>query len=377
VQSFVDLDRTFGSQPRALGALLARIDTGRGQERLFEDQRPELLKQLAEHARIASIKASNAIEGVVVGTDRAERIAEGAHRYRNRNEREFAGYRDAIDMLMRLEAYEELSVPLVLHLHRLLFEYTDGNGGHLKMDQNLIVSYESGSKEVVFTPTRPEETEFMLSELLVRYEEAKAEGRTHPLILIGALVLDFLAIHPVADGNGRLARLLTTYELLAQGYRVARYVSLEQRIYESKNTYYKALMTLSATGTSASTTSGRGLPTWHAFSPPPMTTSSKESPPRASSLAASRTGFASTSCTRHRPSSVAVTSSERFPGSVSRPFGSSSPSFATPGRSSPKAREQVRAGTGSDSECSEAVCLQSTPPLFDRPSRSSRSKVCR
>jgi Fic family protein len=241
MQSFVDLDKTFASQPRELGALLARIDTGRGQERLFEDQRPELLRQLAHNARVASITASNAIEGVVVGSERAERIAEGSHRYRNRNEREFAGYRDAIDMLMRLETYEELSVPFVLHLHRLLFEYTDGNGGRLKSDQNLIVSYESGRKEIVFEPTPPEQTEFALSELLLRYGEAKAEGRTHPLILIGALVLDFLAIHPVADGNGRLARLLTTYELLAWGYRVARYISLEQRIFESKNTYYQTL----------------------------------------------------------------------------------------------------------------------------------------
>jgi len=40
-------------------------------------------------------------------------------------------------MLMRLETYEELSIPFVLHLHRLLFEHTDGNGGHLKIDQNL------------------------------------------------------------------------------------------------------------------------------------------------------------------------------------------------------------------------------------------------
>lgn len=241
MQSFVDLDRTFAGQPRELGAVLARIDTGRGQERLFEDQRPELLKQLAEHARIASITASNAIEGVVVDGERAERIAEGSGRYRNRNEREFAGYRDAIDMLMRLDSYEPLSVPFLLHLHRLLFQYTDGNGGNLKSDENLIVSYESGSKEIVFTPPPPEQTEFLLTELLLRYGEAKREARTHPLVLIGALVLDFLAIHPVADGNGRLARLLTTYELLAQGYRVARYVSVEQRIFESKNTYYATL----------------------------------------------------------------------------------------------------------------------------------------
>lgn len=241
MQSFVHLDRTFGSQPRSLGARLARIDTGRGRERLYENQQPELLKQLSEHARIASIKASNAIEGVVVGGARANRIAEGAHRYRNRNEREFAGYRDAIDALMRLDEYETLNIPFVLHLHRLIFEHTDGGGGRLKTDQNLIASYESGRKDVIFTPVPPERTEFMLSELFDRYETAKAEERTHPLVLIGALILDFLAIHPVADGNGRLARLLTTYELLAQGYGIACYVSLEQRIFESKNSYYKAL----------------------------------------------------------------------------------------------------------------------------------------
>jgi len=241
MKSFIELDETFANQPRELGAILARLDTGRGQERLFEDQLPELLAQLAEHARIASITASNAIEGVIVEGERAEKIAEGAQRYRNRNEREFAGYRDATDMLMRLDAFESLSVPFILHLHRLLFAHTDGNGGQLKADENLIVSYEGGRKEVVFKPPPPEETEFLLTELLARYEDAKREARTHPLVLIGALVLDFLAIHPVADGNGRLARLLTTHELLAQSYGVARYISIEQRIYESKNSYYASL----------------------------------------------------------------------------------------------------------------------------------------
>jgi Fic family protein len=241
MRSFVDLDRTFGGQPRELGPVLARIDTGRGREGLFEDQRPELLKQLADSARIASITASNAIEGVVLDGGRAERIAEGSPRFRNRNEREFAGYRDAIDALMRLDVYEPLSVPFVLDLHRRLFHHAGGRGGRLKGDQNLIVSYESGRRETLFTPLPPGETEFLLAELVVRYDEAKREARAHPIALIGALILDLLAIHPVADGNGRLARLLTTHELLSQGYGVARYMSIEQRIYESKNAYYSSL----------------------------------------------------------------------------------------------------------------------------------------
>lgn len=239
--SFIDIDRAFAGQPRQLGAVLARIDTGRGRERLFADQMPELLGSLSEHARIASITASNAIEGVIVDSARAELIAGGSERFRNRNEREFAGYRDAVDELIRLDTYEPLTIPFVLHLHRLIFSHSGGRGRHLKTDQNLIVSYKSRRRQTVFTPPPPERTEFLLTELLARYGDAKREGRTHPLVLIGAMILDLLAIHPVADGNGRLARLLTTHELLAQGYGVARYISVEQRIYDSKDGYYASL----------------------------------------------------------------------------------------------------------------------------------------
>jgi len=122
-----------------------------------------------------------------------------------------------------------------------MFAHSGGRGGYFKTDENVIVSYESGEREIVFVPPPPDQTEFLLTELLARYNRLKEEGQTHPLVLIGALIVDFLAIHPVADGNGRLARLLTTYELLSQGYGVARYVSIEQRIFESKNTYYDRL----------------------------------------------------------------------------------------------------------------------------------------
>ena len=61
------------------------------------------------------------------------------------------------------------------------------------------------------------------------------------IILLGAFILDSLAIHPVADGNGRLGRLLTTHALLEQGYGVTRHVSVEQRFFETKNAYYAAL----------------------------------------------------------------------------------------------------------------------------------------
>jgi Fic family protein len=240
MNSFVDFDRTFSGQPARLGPVLQRVDVGRGREELFADQLPELLSTLADSARVASIKASNAIEGVEVGDERAEGLAHGSLRYRNRNEREFAGYRDAVDELMRSDP-EPVSVPLILHLHRQVFQHVDGRGGSFKSDDNAIVSYESGRRRIVFEPVSARETPFATTELVERYLEAQRQQVAHPLVLLAAFVLDLLAIHPMANGNGRVARLITTRELLNLRYGVARYVSLEQQIFETKNGYYAAL----------------------------------------------------------------------------------------------------------------------------------------
>ncbi len=59
---------------------------------------------------------------------------------------------------MRLETYEPVSVPSVLHLHRVLYHHGGGRGGHLKSDENLIVSYsqhEALVPERVGTDRRP------------------------------------------------------------------------------------------------------------------------------------------------------------------------------------------------------------------------------
>jgi Fic family protein len=103
------------------------------------------------------------------------------------------------------------------------------------------VSFERGHREVLFTPPSPKETEFLLPDLFDRYRQAVTDEAAHPILLIGALVLDFLAIHPVADGNGRLARLITTHALLQAGYSVSSYVSIEQRMFETKDAYYDAI----------------------------------------------------------------------------------------------------------------------------------------
>jgi Fic family protein len=243
MKSFQDPERTFSGQPASLGVLLRRVDVGSGHQEKYEDQLPQLLQRLAGQTKVESITASNAIEGVVVEPDRAEALA-GAEppRFRNRSEKEFAGYADALDGLMREARLKPLTVPRLLELHRKMLAHTEGRGGYLKREDNRIAKREpDGSTKVIFEPPSWQEAEGLVTGLCSSYAYALENEIAHPLVLFSAFVLDLLAIHPVLDGNGRMARLATTHELLRLGYGVARNVSVEQRIYESKSAYYLAL----------------------------------------------------------------------------------------------------------------------------------------
>ena len=60
-------------------------------------------------------------------------------------------------------------------------------------------------------------------------------------MIIGNFLVEFLAIHPFTDGNGRLSRILTNLLLLKAGYAYVPYVSHEKLIEDNKPDYYLAL----------------------------------------------------------------------------------------------------------------------------------------
>jgi Fic family protein len=244
LRSFADLDALIGLVPAQVVTRLSAIDFGRGSEALFRDQMPGLLTELANRARVLSITASSAIEGIIVAdADRAQRIIDRrTTTLRNRSEQELAGYRDAQDYLFR-EDWRPLNAGLILHLHRLLFAHTAMPGGAFKTEDNLVVDRSpGGSTTVRFKPVPAASTPFAIDDLIERYEHAVAAGEHHPVLLSGLFVLDLLVIHPFEDGNGRVARLLTGAMLSEQGYTVGRYVSLEQAVAESADAYYQALL---------------------------------------------------------------------------------------------------------------------------------------
>lgn len=233
---------TLDPVPGDIVSLLRRIDLAAGAEARHRDQLPQLLGVLQEQARIESVTASSAIEGVHVANARVPNLVSGnPQRVRDRNEAEFAGYSAALDYLNQQDP-GELTVGLVVHLHRLLFSFTDGRGGNFKVEDNLVIDrHPDGSTSTRFTPIGWQETPFYMGELVARTNAALSDSMTHPLLVIPAFVLDLLCIHPFADGNGRVARLTTTHLLQRSGYGVGKYVSVEQLIYETNDEYYQSL----------------------------------------------------------------------------------------------------------------------------------------
>lgn len=233
---------TLDPVPGDIVSLLRRIDMAAGAEARHVDQVPQLLRALQEQARIESVTASSAIEGVHVADVRVPNLLSGnPQRIRNRSEAEFAGYSAALGYLNQQDP-GELTVGLVLHLHRLLFSFGDGRGGHFKVEDNLVIDrHPDGSTRTRFAPVGWRETPFYMDELGERTNAALRDNETHPLLVVAAFVLDLLCIHPFADGNGRVARLATTHLLRRSGYGVGKYVSVEQLIYETKDEYYQAL----------------------------------------------------------------------------------------------------------------------------------------
>ena len=134
------------------------------------------------------------------------------------------------------------SVNVMLQLHTMLYRYHAGQGGRWKATQNEIVERDAEGKvsRIRFVPPSPVATPGMMEALAAEYRDAVANAR-EPLIVVPLAVLDFLCIHPFADGNGRMARLLTLLLLYHFDYAVGRYISLERIVEESKQTYYEAL----------------------------------------------------------------------------------------------------------------------------------------
>jgi Fic family protein len=225
------------------GATLRAIGEHRGRQTLFIRQSPELLESLKQVAMIESSESSNRLEGITASHKKIEALVLKNTMPGNRSEQEIAGYRDALAIIHESGPHMEFTINVILQLHSMLYLNMPNDGGRWKMTDNEILEKNPDGTvaRVRFRPTPAVSTPFAMEDLTKDYKYSIFNLQQEPLIVVPLAILDFLCVHPFADGNGRTARLLTLLLLYHFDYQVGKYISLERIFEESKEGYYETL----------------------------------------------------------------------------------------------------------------------------------------
>ena len=205
-------------------------------------QFPSAYSGMVSSAKMQSVFGSNAIEGIFTTDERLRQICLKKAEPNGEDEKEIAGYRDALDLVHRGHDSLDFDLDVIRMLHRITLSYTKEGGGEWKTVDNIIGSRNAdGSFSVVFRPMPARDTPEAMEQLVLAYDLAIRDSRINRLLLIPCFIQDFLSIHPFLDGNGRTSRLLSLLLLYKEGYDVGKYVSFENMTYEGRPDYYLSL----------------------------------------------------------------------------------------------------------------------------------------
>jgi Fic family protein len=242
MQSLLQLAAGNTSIPAVAAWYAAELSEFRGKQQLYTRQSPQRLKALREHALIQSAVSSNRMEGVEVDPERLTQVLAAAKPlFRDRDEEEVRGYREALSLIHGASRDLEVNEETVLRLHRMTRGSIWDAGCYKDRDGDIVEHYPDGRRRVRFRTVSAAETPAQMSALVQLWARAIPECRIPALILAAAFGLDFLCIHPFRDGNGRVSRLLLLLQCYHLGYEVGRYISLERLIEQNKERYYETL----------------------------------------------------------------------------------------------------------------------------------------
>jgi Fic family protein len=122
---------------------------------------------------------------------------------------------------------KELSLDVILYFHKKLFEDTKKDiAGKIRQHQVTI----AGSK---FIPPFPAEIYPLLMDFFKWYQKNK--DKMHAVELAALVHLKLVTIHPFADGNGRISRLMMNFVLNKHGFPMLNIA------YEKRAGYYSSL----------------------------------------------------------------------------------------------------------------------------------------
>ncbi|MBU4016849.1 Fic family protein [Patescibacteria group bacterium] len=79
---------------------------------------------------------------------------------------------------------------------------------------------------------------------LVEFINKTPVEEIHPVLKSGVVHYELVRIHPFIDGNGRVARVLSTFILFQSGYDIRKFFSLEEYFDNDATVYYSSLQSV-------------------------------------------------------------------------------------------------------------------------------------
>jgi Fic family protein len=196
-----------------------------GKESYLKKLNPKQRAEFIRRERITFISDSNAIEGSTLDYKQTEDILAGKERVRRLEKKGVVitgtgrEAQEAVNLDSCLDIYEkflaegkEIDEELVLRLHFVLLSKIEGYEKYRGIWRPVNVMIR-GSPHVF-----PHHSEVfgLMRELFGWYSINR--GLIHPVELAAKFHTKFTGVHPFADGNGRMARLLMNYILQSNGF---------------------------------------------------------------------------------------------------------------------------------------------------------------
>ena len=250
------LKNILGKDLIAVFSKITKIDEFKGWWKGASQLNPQALGRLKRSIVVTSTGASTRIEGSHLTDKEVEKLLKGTrvNKLTNRDAQEVAGYAEVLKTVF--DSYQDIPFTegVILQFHSQLLKYSDKDKqrrGKYKAAPNKVVAFDhAGGEAVLFNPTDPHLTPFEMQELIEWTRAELKNGEFHPIVIISNFIVEFLAIHPFHDGNGRLSRILTNLLLAKAGYSYMPYASLEKIIEDHKNEYYVGLRSVQKSGKS-------------------------------------------------------------------------------------------------------------------------------
>lgn len=201
---------------------------------------PEREIEMRYRASVEATHSSTSIEGNPLNLKQVEKVLIGGeqltrHQYA---ELEVRNYKKALDFIEKRKYIKKpVTLDDILAIHKIVTDKLLPVSKVGALRENPIYIADQNDKTVYDGP----EATILAQEIdeLLKWL-ASADG-IHPVIVAGILHFHFVSIHPLADGNGRTTRLLTSLYLGLKDYDFRSSLVLESHYSVDKPTYYDSL----------------------------------------------------------------------------------------------------------------------------------------